>query len=161
MSVEHNSVVLLQGVFAPAVFDLLKKRKAREVFVMEGRPGLEAAVSSCAELLRRGLKPTLIADNMAGFLFYQGLLKEVWLSSYAMDQERVLCHVGALALGVLGQKHSVPVYTYLDNRKLRLLGRSREITHFKDVKIAARGVKGYVPLAEWVPKKFITEIYER
>lgn len=154
-------MVLLQGIFDAALFDLLKKRKVKEAFVMEGRPGLEAAESSCAQLLKRNLKPTLIADNMAGFLFYRKLVKEVWLSSPRMDKEGALCHIGAMILGVLGQKHKVPVYAYPNGQELRLLGRPKEITHFMGVKIAPRGIEGYVPLAEWVPQKYITEVYER
>lgn len=154
-------MVLLQGVFDVAVFDLLKKRKVKKVFVMEGRPGLEAAESSCAELLKRNIKPTVITDNMAGFLFYRKFIKEVWLSSQVTDREGVLCHIGAMILGVLGQKHNVPVYTYPNSPRLRLLGRTKEVTHFKGVNVAPRGIHGYVPLAEWVPKEYITKIYER
>src|SRR3990167_6147313 len=80
MSIKKNSVVLLQGVFKTSVFDLLKQKKVEEVFVLEGRPGLESARQSCRELLKRKIRPTLVTDNMAGFLFYKNLVKEVWLS---------------------------------------------------------------------------------
>lgn len=157
--IKKKNVVLLQGVFKASIFDLLKKRKIKEVFVLEGRPGLEAAKQSCRELLKRKIKPVLIADNMAGFLFYKNLVKEVWLSYQTKDQKGALCHIGGLILGVLGQKHKVPVNIYPNQRKIQLLGRARDITYFNGIKVAPSGTKGYVPLAEWVPSKYITKAY--
>jgi len=148
MSIKKNSVVLLQGVFNTSIFDRLKKRRIKGVFVLEGRPGLEAAKQSCRELLKRKIKPTLIADNMAGFLFYKNLVREVWLSYQTRDQKGALCHIGGLILGVLGRKHKVPVNIYPNQKKLQLLGRAKDLAYFNGVKIAPAGIKGYVPLAE-------------
>ena len=155
-----ESIVLLQGIFQPADLDRLKDRKEREVFVMEGRPSLEAAQFTCSELLKRKIKPTLIADNMAGFLFYKDLVKEVWLSYQTQDKEGALCPIGGLILGVLGKRHKVPVHLYPSGRALNLIGNQKEIFYFKGVKIAPNRIKGYVPLAEWVPQKYISEITE-
>ena len=112
MSIKKNNIVLLQGVFKTSIFDLLKKRKVKEVFILEGRPGLEAAKQSSKELLKRKIKPTLIADNMAGFLFYKNLVREVWISYQSKDKKGALCHIGGLILGVLGRKHKIPVNIY-------------------------------------------------
>lgn len=160
MSIKKNSVVLLQGVFNVSIFDQLKKRKIKEVFILEGRPSLEAAKQSSKELLKRKIKPVLIADNMAGFLFYKKLVKEVWLSYQAKDQKGALCQIGGLILGVLGQKHKVPVNIYPNHKKLQLLGRVKDIAYFNGIKVAPSGIKGYVPLAEWVPQKYITKAYD-
>lgn len=157
--IKKNSVVLLQGVFEGSIFDRLKKRKIKEVFILEGRPGLEAAKQSSRELLKRKIKPTLIADNMAGFLFYKNLVKEVWISYQSTDKEGALCQIGGLILGVLGRKHKVPVYIYPNGKKLSLLGRSKDISYFNGIQVAPRGIKGYVPLAEWVPQKYISKVY--
>ena len=109
MSINKKNIVLLQGVFNTSILDLLKKRKIKEVFILEGRPSLEAAKQFSRELLKRKIKPTLIADNMAGFLFYKKLVKEVWLSYQITDKKGALCQIGGLILGVLGFKHKVPV----------------------------------------------------
>ena len=159
MSIKKKNIVLLQGVFKASIFDLLKKRKVKEVFILEGRPGLEAAKQSSRELLKRKIKPTLIADNMAGFLFYKNLVREVWISYQSKDQKGALCHIGGLILGVLGKKHKIPVNIYPNQKKLQLLGRARDIAYFNGVKVAPSGTKGYVPLAEWVPSKYITKAY--
>jgi len=160
MSINKKNIVLLQGVFNASIFDLLKKRKIKEVFILEGRPSLEAAKQSSRELLKRKIKATLIADNMAGFLFYKKLVKEVWLSYQTADKKGALCHIGGLILGVLGRKHKVPVNIFPNKAKLQLLGRAKDITYFNGIKVAPSGIKGYVPLAEWVPSKYITKIYE-
>ena len=160
MSINKKNIVLLQGVFNASIFDLLKKRKIKEVFILEGRPSLEAAKQSSRELLKRKIKATLIADNMAGFLFYKKLVKEVWLSYQTADKKGALCHIGGLILGVLGRKHKVPVNIFPNKAKLQLLGRAKDIAYFNGVKVAPSGIKGYVPLAEWVPSKYITKIYE-
>lgn len=155
----EGSVILLQGVFDPAVFHLLPKVDGREVFVMEGRPSLESAEATCRELLIRKIKPTLIADNMAGFLFYKNLVKEVWLSYQMADTEGALCQIGALILGVLGKRHHVPVKLYPSSKESKLMGKQKDIFYFQGVKVAPANIKGYVPLMEWLPKEYITELH--
>ncbi len=154
----EGSVILLQGVFDPDVFDLLPRTEGREVFVMEGRPSLESAEMTCRELLKRKIKPTLIADNMAGFLFYKGLVKEVWLSYQMADGQGALCPIGGLILGVLGKRHHVPVKLYPSSKESKLMGTQKDIFYFQGVKVAPANIKGYVPLMEWLPMEYITEI---
>jgi methylthioribose-1-phosphate isomerase len=155
----EGSVILLQGVFDPAVFHLLPKTDVLEVFVMEGRPSLESANTTCRELLKRKIRPTLIADNMAGFLFYKNLVREVWLSCQMADDQGALCQTGGLILGVLGKRHHVPVKLYPSSKESKMMGRQRDIFYFQGVKVAPANIKGYVPLMEWLPKEYITEIH--
>jgi methylthioribose-1-phosphate isomerase len=157
--IRQQKYVLLHGVFGSQLFDWLSDKGIKEVYFMEGRPGLEAAKQSSRELLKRKIQPTLIADNMAGFLFYKNFVKEVWVSYQSADREGALCQIGGLILGVLGKRHNVPVYAYPNGSKVKLFGSSKEIAFFNGVKVAPRGVPGYVPLAEWVPSKYITKVY--
>jgi methylthioribose-1-phosphate isomerase len=154
----QGSVVLLHGIFEPSVFDAVKSGTGNELFVMEGRPSLESAQTTCRELLRRKIKPTLIADNMAGFLFYRNLVKEVWLACQTVDEQGALCPIGSLIVGVLAKRHNVPVYVYPASKESRLMGGQKDIFYFKGIKVAPQNIKGYVPLVEWLPKKYITEI---
>ena len=154
----RGSVILLHGVFEPSVFDVVKSGNGNELFVMEGRPSLESAQTTCRELLRRQIKPTLIADNMAGFLFYRNLVKEVWLAYQAVDEPGALCPIGSLIVGVLAKRHNVPVYVYPASKESRLMGGQKDIFYFKGIKVAPQNIKGYVPLVEWLPKKYITEL---
>ena len=159
MSAKLNKVIILQGVFEPSVFDILKRRNVKEAFILEGRPGLEAARHSSRELLKRKIRPMLIADNMAGFLFYKNLVREVWVSYQYADRKGALCQIGGLIMGVLGKKHNVPVNVYPNGRTMKLFGSSKDLSFFNSVKVTPRGVSAYVPLAEWVPSKYITKVY--
>jgi len=160
MSVKKKSIILLQGVFKDSAFDMIAKKRSKEIFILEGRPGLDAAKRSCQALIDRSIRPTLITDNMAGFLFYKKLVKEVWMSYQTADKERALCQIGGLILGVLGRRHKIPVYLYPNKQKLQLMGYSNDISFFNGVRIAPTGIKGYVPLVEWVPREYMTKIYE-
>ena len=156
---KDHSITLLHGVFSKQFFDQLKKANCQEVFVMEGRPSLEAAQTNCRELLKRKIAPTLISDNMAGFLFLKNLLKEVWVAYQLCDESGALCNTGALILGVLGKKHNIPVYLFLSGTKTRFLGKEKDLICFQNKTIAPKGIRAYVPLVEWLPKKYITKIF--
>ena len=138
---------------------ILKKKRGKKFFILEGRPGLEAARHSSHELIKRKMKPTLIADNMAGFLFYKNLVNEVWLSYQSIDKKGALCQIGGLILGVLARRHKVPVALYPSGQKSQLLGHPKEISSFNGMRVAPSNIPGYVPLVEWVPKKYIGKIY--
>ena len=155
-----ESTLLIQGVFDESFFDRLQGQGVKEVYVLEGRPKLEALRYSCEQLVEHGITPTVIADNMAGYLFCKELVKEVWLSYQVADSERALCDIGALILGVLGKKHSVPVRCYPAGKKYDLLGSHRDICYFNGTRVVSDRVKGYVPLLEWVSSNYITEIHE-
>lgn len=157
----QGSVILLHGVFEPALFDVLTSEQSGEIFVMEGRPSLESAEMTCRELARRKIKPTLIADNMAGFLFYRNLVKEVWLAYQSVDQDGAMCSIGSLIVGVLAKRHNVPVHVYPASKESRMMGVKKDIFYFKGIKVAPANIKGYVPLVEWLPKKYITEIRQK
>ena len=159
MKFKSRSVILLQGVFEESLFDQLQKRNLKNIFVMEGRPSLNAAKLSCRELQKRKILPTLISDNMAGFLFYYKLVKEVWLSYQSYDGNGAICQIGGLILGVLGKRHKVPVYIYPSDGRRKLMGKTTDISFFNGVRVAPRGIPGYVPLAEWVPAKYISKVY--
>ncbi len=156
---KNHSIILLHGVFAVDFFDqLIDDCSTKEVFVMEGRPSLEAAQVNCRELLKHKITPTLISDNMAGFLFFKNLVKEVWMAYQASDTDGAVCDIGALILGVLGKRHSVPVYLSPSNRRTRFLGKEKDMLSFKNKTVAPKGIRAYVPLVEWLPTEYITKI---
>ena len=156
---EKRSAVLIQGVFKDTFFGLLKKCKAKNIVVLEGRPRLDGAKIVCRKLLKSKITPTLISDNMAGFLFYKDLVKEIWIAYQSENQTEAVCDIGALILGVLGKQHNVPVYLYPAARKTKGVAASKDILTFNGQRVAPKGAKGYVPLIEKLPKKYITEIY--
>jgi len=156
-----QSVVLLHGVFDPALFDLFKKRKKEKFYVLEGRPSLEGGKSCCRELLKRGIPPTVITDNMAGFLFSKDMVKEVWLAYVQADDRGAMCYIGASILGLLAKRNGIPVFVFPAARKRPApLGEAKDLLTYNGTKVAPRGIKTYVPLMEWVPGKCFEESYE-
>ena len=157
---KRRASVIVQGVIQETLFDLLKKRKVKEVVVLEGRPRLEAVRHSCRQLLKRKIKPVVVADSAAGFLFYKDLVKEVWIAYQMVDKKGALCDVGALILGVLGKQHAVPVNLYAGVKRYKMIGDENDTLSFNGTRVAPLGVKAYVPLMEWLPRKYIAKVYK-
>ena len=155
MSTELKEVVLIHGVFRPDFFATLRKG-GKDVVVLEGRPCLAAAREACAHLYKIHILPTVMADNMAGYLFSKGLVKEIWLASEAVDKKGAMCEIGALILAVLGKKHKVSVFTFPAGRKNKPLGKSDDLQKFNGQKVVTTKVKAFVPLIEWVPAKYLS-----
>ena len=150
-----KSIVLFQGVFSAESLKKLKLAKNAHAFIGEGRPSLEAGRKTSAILLGKRITPTLISDNMAGFLFFKGLVKQVNIACQYADETGALCDTGALILAVLAKTHQVPVKLLAAERKKRFLGDPESISSFEGKRIAPKGTRGYVPLVEWVPEKYI------
>lgn len=158
-SKSRQPTVLLHGSFHSSFFSLLKERKIKAVFVLEGRPGLEGARVLCAQLLKQRIRPVLIADNMAGFCFLQGHVKEAWVA-YQEDQgESLLCTIGSLIISILAKRHEIAVKAFPSGKKSAAAASQASIFSFAGKRVAAKGVKGFVPLLESVSKKYLTEIY--
>ena len=69
----------------------------------------------------------MISDNMAGFLFFKGLLKEVVIACQYADKKGALCDMGALILAVLARKHKIPLKLLPAERRHRFLGDPKAI----------------------------------
>lgn len=157
---KKKSIILLRGYPQPGLFDRLQKRKSK-VVVMEGRPDISLCRQTCAELVERRMNPVVITDNMAGFLFSKGLVKEVLLAYHSSSHDGVLCPTGGLILAVLGKRHRIPVFSYPSARSDEITGRPKDIFYFEGERIAPSGIGAFVPLFEWIPRKYLRRIYER
>ncbi len=151
--------ILLHGTFEKTFLRLLKEQGVKEIFVMEARPSLDGAKKLCPQLLKNKITPVLIADNMAGFLFFKGYLKEVWISYQSETEDDLVCPAGSLILGVLAKKHGVPVKAFLSLKKAKAVADPKSILSFNGKRVAAKGAKGFVPLVENVSKKYISEVF--
>jgi methylthioribose-1-phosphate isomerase len=149
-----KSICLFQGVLNAESLKKIKLSPGEHAFVCEGRPSLEAGRKTSSILLKKGITPTLISDNMAGFLFFKGLVKEVSVACQYADDTGALCDTGALILAVLAKEHKVPVKLLVAEHRTRFLGDPKAILSFEGQRIAPKGTHGYVPLVEWVPAKY-------
>jgi len=150
-----KSIYLLQGVLSAEALKKVKFAKGSHAFVCEGRPSLEAGRKTTQVLLKRGITPTIISDNMAGFLFFKGWVKEVVIACQYADNSGALCDIGALILAVLARKHKVPLKLLPAEHKVRFLGDPKSVLSFEGKRIAPQGTRSYVPLVEWVPEKYL------
>ena len=150
-----KSICLFQGFFSAESLNKIKVSSKCHAFVCEGRPGLEAGRTTSKLLLKMGVTPTVISDNMAGFLFFKGLVKEVVIACQYADNKGALCDMGALILAVLARKHKVVVKLLNAERRTRFLGDPKDLLSFEGQQIAPKGAHAYVPLVEWVPVKYL------
>lgn len=155
MLTDIKDVVLLHGVFKEDAFNQLKESTLKSIVVLEGRPYLEAARNSSANLLKRGLTPIVMADNMAGYLFSKGLVKEVWLAAQTHDKNGAMYQIGALILAVLAKKHGVPTRVLPAGRKTKAIGKPADLQKFNGQNVVPAKVKAFVPLLEWVAAKYL------
>jgi methylthioribose-1-phosphate isomerase len=150
-----KSVILFHGVLSAESLKKIKIAKNDHAFICEGRPSLEAGRKTSAILLKKGITPTLISDNMAGFLFFKVLVKEVIIACQYADNKGALCDMGALILAVLARKHKIPLKLLAAEQRHRFLGDPKSILSFENHPMAPKGTHGYVPLVEWVPAKYL------
>ena len=155
---EKKSIVLIHGCFEDEFFDGLKKRGLKEVFVCEGRPSLKSSKDAVKALQKRKITPTVITDNMAGFLFYKGYVKEVNIASQVTDKNGVLAQIGSLVLSVLAKAHKVPVNSFKARGKLKLLDKPQALHKFNGRKVVDGATKTFVPLVEWVDREYLKAV---
>ncbi len=153
------SKVLIQGNFPVEFFNQLKDCPIKDIFVLEGRPSLKAVKDSTRELNKLGFTPTVMADNMAGYLFYKKLINEVWIACQAVDQEKIVCDIGALILVVLAKKHNVPVYAFKTTPGRKNNEADNDLKKFNGKVVLSTATKAYVPLTETVPVSYLKGIY--
>jgi len=150
-----KSICLFQGSFDQEALKKIKLTKSEHAFVCEGRPSLEAGRKTSGLLLKNAVTATMITDNMAGFLFFKGMVKEVVLACQYADNKGALCDIGALILAVLAKKHKVTVKLLAAEHKARFLGDPQAILNFEGQRMAPKGTHAYVPLVEWVPARYL------
>lgn len=159
-SEKKHSVTLIHGVFPDAFFCLLRKKGVRKAYVLEGRPYLDGAKKTCQALLQHKMNPVLIADNMTGFLFFQNWVKNVWVSYQEINQGQVLCKVGSLGLGIMAKKYGAEMMAFPSALRKHYIANPKDIFFFEGTRVCVKGVHGFVPLIEDVPKKYLSEVYE-
>ncbi len=152
---KKSSIILFCGVIDGDAAKKLKITKGKNVFLTEGRPTLEAGKVNAKIFLSKKITPTIISDNMAGFLFANDFVHEVVLACQYADQGGALCDTGALIYAVLAKRHKVPVKLIQSKLRTRFLGDPKSVLSFENVQIAPKGTSGYVPLVEWVPGKYL------
>lgn len=144
--------------------------KKLHVFVDETRPVLQGARLTAWELKKEKIPYTLITDNMAGFLMNQGKVDKIIVGADRITANGDTANkIGTYSLAVLAKAHGVKFYIAAPLSTIDISLKtgasipieernSEEVTSFKGIRIAPRGVRVYNPAFDVTPARFITAI---
>lgn len=144
--------------------------KKLHVYVDETRPVLQGARLTAWEMKKEKIPATLICDNMAGFLMKQGKIDKVIVGADRIAANGDAANkIGTYALAVLARAHRVPFYIAapLSTFDFSLKTgaeipieerRAGEVTTFRGVPAAPKGMKVYNPAFDVTPARLISAI---
>jgi methylthioribose-1-phosphate isomerase len=140
------------------------------VYVDETRPRQQGARLTVWELLRDGIMPTLITDNMAGYIMSQGKVDAVIVGADRIALNGDAANkIGTYSLAVLAQAHGIPFYVaapistidpHIDSgAEIPIEERDRdEVLVIMGQQIAADGAQVLNPAFDVTPARLITGI---
>lgn len=144
--------------------------KKISVYVDETRPVLQGARLTAWELKKEKIPATLITDNMAGFLMQQGKIDKVIVGADRIAANGDAANkIGTYSVAVLACAHGIPFYiaaplstfdfSLRTGAEIPIEERSAaEVTGFRGVPVAPRGMKVYNPSFDVTPAELITAI---
>ena len=135
----------------------------------ETRPYLQGARLAAAAGVEIGVPTTVIADNMAGYCFGQGMITKYITAAdrIAMDGSAAN-KVGTYQYAVLAERHGVPFYVLgydgpdpatPNGAAIPIeLRDPAEVLRFNGARVAAEGAEGFYPAFDVTPPELITAI---
>jgi len=144
--------------------------KLRAVFADETRPFLQGARLTAWELMRDGIQPTLITDNMAGYLMAQGEINAVVVGADRIAANGDVANkIGTYTVAVLAREHGIPFFaaapvstfdlTAADGSAIPIEERApEEVTEIWGRRVAPEGVTVRNPAFDVTPSRFVTAI---
>lgn len=142
--------------------------KKISVYVDETRPVLQGARLTAWEMKKEKIPAALITDNMAGFLMQQGKIDKVIVGADRIASNGDAANkIGTYSLAVLASAHRIPFYVAAPlstfdfaiqtGADIPIEERSAdEITDFRGIRVAPKGMKVYNPAFDVTPAKYIT-----
>jgi methylthioribose-1-phosphate isomerase len=142
--------------------------KKIKVIATETRPLLQGARLTAYELMRDGIKVTLITDNMIGYVMHKRLVNEVVVGADRIVQDAVINKIGTFTVAVIAKEHGVPFYVAAPTSTFDLTRTSTdviieernptEVTHIGSQQVAARGVGVINPAFDITPLSYVSAI---
>ncbi|RMF97374.1 MAG: S-methyl-5-thioribose-1-phosphate isomerase [Candidatus Schekmanbacteria bacterium] len=154
------------GVIRAAV----ERGKKINVIADETRPFLQGARLTAWELKKDRIPVTLITDNMAGYLFSQGLIDRVIVGADRIAANGDVANkIGTYNVALLAYHHKVPFYVAAPlstiDRKIKNGSeipieerKFEEVTKIQGKQIAPKGVKAKNPAFDVTPSKYVSAI---
>lgn len=144
--------------------------KKLHIYVDETRPVLQGARLTAWEMKKEKIPATLITDNMAGFLMQQGKIDKIIVGADRIAANGDTANkIGTYSLAVLAKAHRIPFYiaaplstfdfSLKTGASIPIEERhADEVTRFRGVQAAPRGMKVYNPAFDVTPAKLISAI---
>jgi methylthioribose-1-phosphate isomerase len=141
-----------------------------EVFADETRPFLQGARLTAWELVREGIKTTVITDNMAGAMMRQGLIDLVVVGADRIAANGDVANkIGTYTVAILAREHGLPFYVAApfstidldtpDGTRIPIEERAeREVTHVGAIQLTPTGAGIRNPAFDVTPAKYVTGI---
>lgn len=140
------------------------------VFNTETRPFLQGARLTAWEFQKLGIPSTLVVDSAAGMLMRRGEIGCVITGADRIAANGDTANkIGTYTLAVLAKENGIPFYvaapistvdmSLSDGDQIEIEERSSdEVTEFRGVQIAPKGVKAYNPGFDVTPAKYVSAI---
>ncbi|HRV45138.1 MAG TPA: S-methyl-5-thioribose-1-phosphate isomerase [Smithellaceae bacterium] len=144
--------------------------KKLHVYVDETRPVLQGARLTAWEMKKEKIPATLICDNMAGCLMKQGKIDKVVVGADRIAANGDAANkIGTYSLAVLARAHRIPFYiaaplstfdfSLKTGAEIPIEERQAdEVTAFRGVPAAPKGMKVYNPAFDVTPARLISAI---
>jgi methylthioribose-1-phosphate isomerase len=158
------------GTALAPFYEAQRQGKQIAVFADETRPLLQGARLTTWELMQSGIDVTLITDNMAGRVMFEGRIAAVFVGSDRIARNGDVCNkIGTYSVAVLAKEHGVPFYAVAPlstfDRKLTSGDQipieerpAEEVTRGFGKLTAPEGVKVYNPAFDVTPARLVTGI---
>ena len=150
--------LLLYGFPQKSFLDgLAGKGRELSFLIPEGRPLLWGAQEVAPQIVAKGWPVRLITDNMMAYCFSKGMVQEAYIFSQQDTAEGAWCPTGALILAIAARAHQVPLKVLPAAKALAKISENGEenLFYLGGKRTAPQGIKGYAPLVELVPRKYI------
>jgi methylthioribose-1-phosphate isomerase len=141
-----------------------------EVYADETRPFLQGARLTAWELVRDGIKTTVITDGMAGALMRQGLIDLVVVGADRIAANGDVANkIGTYSVAVLAREHAIPFYVAApfstidlstpDGSHIPIEERAaREVTHLASTQLTPEGAAIRNPAFDVTPARYVAGI---
>jgi methylthioribose-1-phosphate isomerase len=158
------------GTALSVFFTAQDQGKQLHVFVDETRPLLQGARLTAWELAQRGIKATLICDNMAAQVMREGKVQAVIVGADRITANGDTANkIGTYSVAVLAHAHGIPFYvaaptstfdlSLASGDQIPIEQRSgTEITHGFGKQTAPEGIDVYNPAFDVTPARLIKAI---
>ncbi|TDJ70502.1 MAG: S-methyl-5-thioribose-1-phosphate isomerase [Planctomycetota bacterium] len=158
------------GTALAPIYCAAEQGKRVAVFADETRPLLQGARLTAWELMRAGIDVTLITDNMAARVMFEGRIDAVFVGSDRIARNGDVCNkIGTYGVALSAHAHGIPFYVVaplstfdpsLDSGdQIPIEERAaEEITCSFGTRTAPEGVKVYNPAFDVTPARLITGI---